>query len=89
LRDEGVAPDAAAPAPATDAPAPAAPGADSASRFARPPGLDDDVRFWIRVYTEVTTDQGLLHDSWNLGLVYEVIALRPGTVAVGARAARR
>ncbi|MGA2778362.1 MAG: transglycosylase SLT domain-containing protein [Steroidobacteraceae bacterium] len=77
LRDEGVAPDAAAPAPATDAPAPAAPGADSASRFARPPGLDDDVRFWIRVYTEVTTDQGLLHDSWNLGLVYEVIRFDP------------
>jgi membrane-bound lytic murein transglycosylase D len=31
------------------------------------------VRFWIRVYTEVTTDQGLLHDDWNLGLVYEVL----------------
>ncbi len=31
------------------------------------------MRFWIRVYTEVTTDQGLLHDDWNLGLVYEVL----------------
>jgi len=25
------------------------------------------LRFWIRVYTEVTTDQGLLHDDWDLG----------------------
>jgi membrane-bound lytic murein transglycosylase D len=35
------------------------------------------VRFWIRVYTEVTTDQGLLHDDWNLGLVYEVQRFDP------------
>jgi peptidoglycan lytic transglycosylase D len=35
------------------------------------------VRFWIRVYTEVTTDQGLLHDDWNLGLVYEVLRFDP------------
>jgi len=41
--------------------------------FAQPPELERDVRFWIRVYTEVTTDQGLLHDDWNLGLVYEVL----------------
>jgi membrane-bound lytic murein transglycosylase D len=35
------------------------------------------VRFWIRVYTEVTTDQGLIHDDWNLGLVYEVLRFDP------------
>ncbi len=35
------------------------------------------MRFWIRVYTEVTTDQGLLHDDWNLGLVYEVLRFDP------------
>ena len=46
---------------------------DEASPFVRPAALEPDVRFWIRVYTEVTTDQGLLHDSWNLGLVYEVL----------------
>ena len=37
------------------------------------------MRFWIRVYTEVTTDQGLLHDDWNLGLVYEVLRFDPAT----------
>jgi membrane-bound lytic murein transglycosylase D len=45
----------------------------SATPFAQPPELDRDVRFWIRVYTEVTTDQGLLHDDWNLSVVYEVL----------------
>jgi membrane-bound lytic murein transglycosylase D len=45
--------------------------------FAHPPELEPDVRFWIRVYTEVTTDQGLLHDDWNLGLVYEVLRFDP------------
>ncbi|MDB6083380.1 MAG: hypothetical protein JWN43_1261 [Gammaproteobacteria bacterium] len=46
---------------------------DATDPFAHPPGLERDIRFWIRVYTEVTTDQGLLHDDWNLGLVYEVL----------------
>jgi len=45
--------------------------------FARPPELERDVRFWIRIYTEVTTDGGLLHDDWNLGLVYEVLHFDP------------
>jgi membrane-bound lytic murein transglycosylase D len=47
--------------------------------FAHPPELEKDVRFWIRVYTEVTTNQGLLHDDWNLGLVYEVLRFDPGS----------
>jgi membrane-bound lytic murein transglycosylase D len=51
--------------------------ADKADPFAHPPELERDVRFWIRVYTEVTTDQGLLHDDWNLGLVYEVLRFDP------------
>ena len=45
--------------------------------FAHPPELEPDVRFWIRVYTEVSTDQGLLHDDWNLNLVYEVLRFDP------------
>jgi membrane-bound lytic murein transglycosylase D len=51
--------------------------AELADAFAHPPELEPDVRFWIRVYTEVTTDQGLLHDDWNLGLVYEVLRFDP------------
>src|SRR5580658_10936078 len=55
----------------------AAAAADEAEPFTHPPALETDVRFWIRVYTEVTTDQGLLHDDWNLGLVYEVLRFDP------------
>ncbi len=51
--------------------------ADTSDAFAYPSELEPDVRFWIRVYTEVTTDQGLLHDDWYLGLVYEVLRFDP------------
>jgi membrane-bound lytic murein transglycosylase D len=51
--------------------------AETSEAFAHPPELEQDVRFWIRVYTEVTTDQGLLHDDWDLGLVYEVLRFDP------------
>jgi membrane-bound lytic murein transglycosylase D len=53
--------------------------ADAADPFTHPPELEADVRFWIRVYTEVTTDQGLLHDDWNLKLVYEVLRFDPAS----------
>jgi membrane-bound lytic murein transglycosylase D len=51
--------------------------AETPDPFVHPAELDRDVRFWIRVYTEVTTDQGLVHDDWNLGLVYEVLRFDP------------
>jgi membrane-bound lytic murein transglycosylase D len=50
---------------------------DASDPFTHPPELERDIRFWIRVYTEVTTDQGLIHDDWNLGLVYEVLRFDP------------
>jgi membrane-bound lytic murein transglycosylase D len=59
------------------APVPHAAAADQADPFVHPPELEPDVRFWIRVYTEVTTDQGLIHDDWNLKLVYEVLRFDP------------
>jgi membrane-bound lytic murein transglycosylase D len=51
--------------------------ADPGNPFVYPGQLEPDVRFWIRVYTEVTTDQGLVHDDWYLGLVYEVLRFDP------------
>ncbi|MEP7314678.1 MAG: LysM peptidoglycan-binding domain-containing protein [Pseudomonadota bacterium] len=39
----------------------------------RPPELERDVQFWIRVYTQVTTNEGFLHDEHNLGVVYETV----------------
>ena len=41
--------------------------------FVRPAELEPDVAFWRRIYTEVTTEGGLLHDPENLSVVYEVL----------------
>jgi membrane-bound lytic murein transglycosylase D len=86
LKANDIAP-APAPAPAS-APVPTPSNAPAlvavpeakpdANPFPQPPELDRDVRFWIRVYTEVTTEQGLLHDDWNLGIVYEVLRFDAG-----------
>lgn len=43
-----------------------------------PPGLEPNVRFWERIYTEVTTSSGLIHDSRDLDVVYEVVDLPQG-----------
>src|ERR1700755_3071112 len=50
---------------------------ETAKLFEVPPALERDVHFWVRVYTEVGTDAGLLHDDWNLGVVYEVLKFGP------------
>jgi membrane-bound lytic murein transglycosylase D len=44
----------------------------------RPAGIQDDVNFWIRVYTEVTTNEGFLHDERNLAVVYDTLKFGPG-----------
>jgi membrane-bound lytic murein transglycosylase D len=46
-------------------------GAGAASAIPRPEGIQQDVNFWIRVYTEVTTNEGFLHDERNLSVVYD------------------
>ena len=47
--------------------------AQPSGSFPRPPGLEPDILFWTRVYTEVDTRGGLIHDSSRLGVVYEVL----------------
>src|SRR5688572_27723102 len=44
----------------------------------RPEGIQQDVNFWIRVYTEVTTNEGFLHDERNLAVVYDTIKFSNG-----------
>jgi membrane-bound lytic murein transglycosylase D len=39
----------------------------------RPPALEPDVQFWIRVYTQVSTDAGFIHDQHDLSVVYETL----------------
>jgi membrane-bound lytic murein transglycosylase D len=46
--------------------------------FPEPEALRSAVAFWMRVYLEVTTSGGLLHDARHLGVVYETIRIDPG-----------
>src|SRR5882762_6282412 len=45
----------------------------------RPPQLERDVQFWICVYTQIDTKAGLLHDQYNLGVVYDTLHFAPNT----------
>jgi membrane-bound lytic murein transglycosylase D len=43
------------------------------SLFPRPAQLEPAVQFWTRVYTEVDTHSGFIHDDLRLDIVYETI----------------
>ena len=45
----------------------------------RPEGIQPDVNFWVRVYTEVTTNEGFLHDERNLAVIYETVKFSAGS----------
>jgi membrane-bound lytic murein transglycosylase D len=36
-----------------------------------------NVDFWVKVYSEYPTTKGLIHDSYNLAVIYEVLDLLP------------
>ncbi|HEY1726155.1 MAG TPA: transglycosylase SLT domain-containing protein [Steroidobacteraceae bacterium] len=56
-----------------------APAADEL--LPRPPELEPDVQFWIRVYSQVSTNEGLIHDQHNLSVVYEKLHFDADTPA--------
>jgi membrane-bound lytic murein transglycosylase D len=43
----------------------------------RPPQLERDVQFWIRVYTQLDTNAGFLHDQYNLSVIYDTLHFAP------------
>lgn len=45
--------------------------AQPSTLFPRPAAMEPAIKFWTRVYTEIDTDSGFLHDSNNLSVVYE------------------
>jgi membrane-bound lytic murein transglycosylase D len=49
--------------------------ASGSEALPRPAGLAPEVGFWRRIFAEVTTQQGLIHDNRHLGVVYEKIDL--------------
>ena len=54
----------------------------------RPPELERDVQFWIRVYTQIDTNSGFLHDQYNLGVVYDTLHFAPDSAARTSASAR-
>ena len=57
----------------------------SAADLPLPSTLVPRVEFWKRVYSEVGTDGGLIHDTENLGVVYEVVRA-PSSRSLSSRA---
>ena len=44
-----------------------------AQELPRPPEIEPDIRFWTRVYTEVDTASGFIHDNRYLDVVYRTM----------------
>lgn len=53
----------------------------SAGELPDPPQLARDVHFWVRVYTEIDTNEGFLHDQYDLAVIYRTLRFAPGTSA--------
>lgn len=47
--------------------------ANAQELFPRPPETRSAIEFWTRVYTEVDSNGGFLHDSRNLAVVYQTL----------------
>ncbi len=52
--------------------------------FPKPQELVKDVHFWKKVYTEITSSQGYLHDNARLDIIYETVNL-PARLSYKAR----
>lgn len=48
----------------------------SESNFPLYPVIEDNVRFWEKVYGEYNLSQGVIHDRNDLGIIYAVITLK-------------
>lgn len=47
--------------------------------FSIPKGMEKQVQFWIDIYSKYHSDQGVLHDSENIDLIYKEIDFTPIT----------
>ena len=59
---------------------PAAARAQSSELFPRPPEIEPVVNFWLKVYTEVDTRSGYLHDARNLSVIYASLPYERRTI---------
>jgi len=49
------------------------------------PSIEPNVKFWTKVYSEYSTAQGVLHDSQNLNIIYEVVELKIGAKTINEK----
>lgn len=49
----------------------AAASTPAAETFPQPAELQPDVDFWISIFTQYSTDEGVLHDNRNLAVIYD------------------
>ncbi len=54
--------------------------------FPRPASLEPAVNFWTRVYTEIDTNEGFIHDSLRMDLVFQTVRVPQD---LGSRERRR
>ncbi len=59
----------------------------AAASLDRPSGLEPDITFWTRVFTEITNDEGFVHDDTRLDIVYATVRLK-GVGSSAQRASR-
>src|SRR3984957_17373726 len=57
-----------------------APALGADNPMPRPPELEHDVQFWVRVYSEIDTNSGFIHDDQNLAIVYETLHFAPNSL---------
>ncbi|MDA8141313.1 MAG: LysM peptidoglycan-binding domain-containing protein [Desulfobacteraceae bacterium] len=57
--------------------------------FPMPDVIAPNVAFWTKVYSQYATSQGIVHDSDNLNIIYEVIPLLPYEHPGAAKTNRR
>jgi membrane-bound lytic murein transglycosylase D len=57
------------------------------SAFPRPQGLVPAIDFWTRIYSEIDSDTGLIHDDRRLNRVYRTLYLNPGAPPAAQEAA--
>ncbi len=47
----------------------------AATHFPRYPVIENNVRFWEKIYSRYSTSQAVVHDSENLAIIYDVIPI--------------
>ena len=53
-------------------------GASASPAIPEPAALEPDIHFWMRVYSEISTNAGFIHDQRDLAIVYDTLHFDPG-----------